>query len=134
MALRLLPSPRLDPSRLLRSSSKARRLNCLSELPPMTGSQLFSYLLIDHVALTLPSPIRASVVAKLDQDRFAVKAWLLAGASWLAEHLDLRLPPSGDNTDETARWTLRKALFCVAGISLVLWAVAFVLFRFLFGS
>jgi hypothetical protein len=72
-------------------------------------------------------------MAKPDQEKLVVKAWLVASANWLAALLDMRPPSKVENTGEQKRWTLRRTVFSILGVSLVLWAVGFLAFRYLVG-
>ena len=72
-------------------------------------------------------------MAKMGQEIFAIKAWLVAIANVLAKLLDPRLVSTKENTGEVERWLLRQAAFFIFGISLVLWAVGYMVFRFLLG-
>ena len=67
------------------------------------------------------------------QEKRVVKAWLVASANWLAALLDLRLPSKVETIGEQKRWTLRRTVFSIVGVSLVIWAIGFVVFRLLLG-
>jgi hypothetical protein len=65
----------------------------------------------------------------------AVKGWLVQCGHAVARLLDPHLHSGSEVEDRSGadRWPLRKTLLYVVGISLVIWAVTFVVFRFLFG-
>jgi len=74
-------------------------------------------------------------MAKLDQEKFAVKGRLVEIANRLARFLDPGLS-SKSQTEQISgeeQWPLRKTLLFVLGISLALWAASYVVFRFLLG-
>lgn len=70
-------------------------------------------------------------MAKLDQEKFAAKAWLVAIANKLAKLLDPHLPSKVEYASEEEHWPLRQTILFVVGVSLVLWAMGYVVFRFL---
>jgi hypothetical protein len=72
-------------------------------------------------------------MAKPDQEKFAVKVWLVASANWLAALLEMRPPSEVENAGEQKRWTLRRTVFSIVGGSLVLWAGGFLVFRYWVG-
>ncbi len=70
-------------------------------------------------------------MAKLDHEKFAAKAWLVAIANGLARLLNPHLPSKVENASKEEYWPLRQTILFVVGVSLVLWAVGYVVFRFL---
>ena len=70
-------------------------------------------------------------MAKPNQAKFAVTAWLVAIADRLAKLLDLRLASKMENSSEEEQWPLRQTLLFVVGISLIVWGGCYAVFRFL---
>jgi len=72
-------------------------------------------------------------MAKLEEERFAVKGGLVEVADTLGRLLDphLRSRSQVENVAKEESWPLRKTFFFVGGISLVLWAATFAILRFL---
>jgi len=64
-----------------------------------------------------------------------LKGWLVECSRAVGRLLDPHLRSSSEmeRVSGADRWPLRKTLLYVGGISLVIWAVTFVVFRFLFG-
>jgi len=73
-------------------------------------------------------------MAKPQDGKSALGAWLTEIASAVVRLLDphLRSGTDPENTSREERWSLRKTLFYVFGISLALWGIVYLAFRRLF--
>jgi len=78
-------------------------------------------------ALTFVSANReGAALVRTDRPGFALRSVLVRGANKLVEFLDphLRSRSDPDKVTSNPHWHLRKILFFVIGVSLLLWAVA----------
>jgi hypothetical protein len=72
-------------------------------------------------------------MAKPQDDKSALGAWLTEMASAVVRLLDPHLRSgTAENTSREERWSMRRTLFYVFGISLALWGIVYLAFRRLF--
>jgi len=72
-------------------------------------------------------------MANTQLERIAVKHGLIEAGTRLGKLLDPHLHAPTENVAKEEIWPLRKTLLFVVGVSLLLWAAVFAVFRFLLG-
>jgi hypothetical protein len=65
-----------------------------------------------------------------DHEKSTVKAWLGALVDWFADLLDINFQSRTGTRRKVERWSLRKAIFYIVGVSLAIWGATFLVVRF----